>query len=54
MSLLDQTSSGLAMQSENALKIMLGLSLCYKNESRFNTIANQLGENIAPFSSDFR
>ena len=40
LSALDQTNSGLAMQSENALKIMLGLSLCYKNEARFNSIAN--------------
>ena len=51
---LDQSSIGLNETSENALKIMLGLSLCYKNEQKFNSIVSQLGDRIAPFSADYK
>ena len=32
---------------------MLGLTLCYKNEQKFNSVASNLGDSIKPFSTDF-
>jgi hypothetical protein len=39
--------------SENALKILLGLTLVNQQEDLFNQVTKALGSNIYPFSGDF-
>ena len=39
--------------NHNTLKILLGIALVFSNKQLFVEIADQLGNNIKPFSADF-
>ena len=52
-SALNADGQGLVFHSENTLKIMLGLALCFQDEQKFLNIASHLGSSIEPFSDDF-
>ena len=50
---LHEDGQGLVFHSENTLKIMLGLALCFQDEDKFKSIASHLGNQIEPFSANF-